>query len=249
MSGRTSGAEADYWLLFPAAGRGERMESKVPKQYLPLAGKNVIAHALAPFDGNPLIQCILVLLAPHDGYWSHEAPQMSKPVQLVEGGPRRVDSVLNGLRALDKVAQPGDWVLIHDAARPCLTGGDLEKLLLSVHADPVGGMLAAPVRESLQRSGEPDRDGVKRVETGIDGRHVWRALSPQMFRYSLLRDAVEASAASGEDPVDEVSAVERAGHHPHIVEGRSDNIRVIFPEDLALAETILRTREARRRNA
>lgn len=245
MTEYASGAEADYWLLVPAAGRGERMGNTVPKQYLPLAEKNVIGHALAPFDRNPLIQCILLVIAPHDAHWSHEAPQMAKPVQLVQGGARRVDSVLNGLRALDKVARPSDWVLIHDAARPCLTGADLEKLLLAVHADPVGGLLATPVRESIKRAGERDEKGDIRVQTGLHAKRMWRALSPQMFRYSLLRDAVEAWIVSGEDLLDEASAVERAGHHPKIVEGRGDNIDVIFPDDLALAEAILRTRVAR----
>ena len=245
MTGYPSAADANYWLIVPAAGAGRRMGQRMPKQYLPLADGNVVSHALAPFDRNPLIQSIVVVLTPHDPYWTQHAPAIAKPLQLVDGGATRGESVLNGLNVLRRVAGENDWVLVHDAARPCLVDADLEKLLLSLHADDVGGLLAAPLQESLKTAADTDSDGVLRVQSSFGREGIWRAVTPQMYRFGLLRRAMANCVAAGVDVVDEAYAMEKAGHYPRIVEGRSDNIAVAFPADLTLAEAILREHQGK----
>jgi len=232
--------DANYWLVVPAAGTGRRMRQVTPKQYLPLAGKNVITHALAPFDRNSLIQSIIVVLRSHDAYWTQHAPAISKPLQLVDGGPTRGQSVLNGLNVLTRVAADNDWVLIHDAARPCLTDADLESLLLKLHADEVGGLLASPLEETLKHADDMGTGGMLRVKSSIASKDIWRALTPQMYRFGPLRRAVASCITAGVEVADEACAMEKAGHDPALVKGRSDNIKVTTPADLTLAEAILR---------
>ena len=240
MSRPPSAGDANYWLVVPAAGTGRRMRQATPKQYLPLAGKNVIAHALAPFDRNPLIQSIIVVLRSHDAYWTQHAPAISKPLQLVDGGSTRGQSVLNGLNVLTRVAAENDWVLIHDAARPCVSDADLESLLLNLHADDVGGLLAAPLEEALKDASELDSGGLLRVKSSVASKDLWRSLTPQMFRFGPLRRAMAGCISAREEVADEAYAMEKAGHIPALIKGRSDNIKVTTPADLTLAEAILR---------
>lgn len=244
MTAHPSASDANYWLVVPAAGSGRRMGQGMPKQYLPLAGKNVISHAVAPFDRNPLIQSIVLVLVSHDPYWTQHAPAICKPLQLVDGGATRGESVLNGLNVLTRVAAENDWVLVHDAARPCLVDADLERLLLSLHADDVGGVLAAPLEETLKRAADSDDDGMLRVKNSFGREGIWRALTPQMFRFGLLRRAMANCIAAGVNVTDEAYAMEKAGHCPALVEGRSDNIKVTVPADLTLAEAILREHQS-----
>lgn len=210
------------------------MQGDVPKQYLPLAGKSVIEHSLAPFLAEQRVDGLVVALRPDDEVWPRVAPHTEKPLLTAPGGAERSDSVLAALEALGERVGEDEWVLVHDAARPCLRIGDLAKLIGTLEDDPVGGLLAVPAHDTLKRVGPGGR-----VEATIDRGQVWLAQTPQMFRLGLLRSALREAAASGTRITDEASALERAGFHPRVVEGHSDNLKVTRPADLHLAELLL----------
>jgi len=221
------------WAVIPAAGAGARFGGDTPKQYLPLAGRTVIEWALRPFLDRDDVAGIAVVVSPGDDRWESLRPRTARIIDAC-GGAERADSVLNGLEALGGRAGPADWVLVHDAARPCLSDEDLEALLDAVGDDSPGGLLAVPVQDTLKRA-----DEVGRVSGTLDRRDVWRALTPQMFRYGDLRNALRTAQAAGSPVTDESSAMERSGLHPQLVLGRADNIKITRPEDLALATFIL----------
>jgi 2-C-methyl-D-erythritol 4-phosphate cytidylyltransferase len=221
------------WVVIPGAGSGVRFGGGTPKQYLPLAGRTVIEWALRPFLARDDIAGIVVVVAPGDDRWDGLRPR-SERVVTVRGGAQRAHSVLNGLEALEERAGPADWVLVHDAARPCLADEDLDTLLKTVDVDGPGGLLAVPVQDTLKRADEDDQV----VET-LDRHGVWRALTPQVFPYRALIDALRSALAAGVRVTDESSAIERSGAGPKLVLGRADNIKITVPEDLALAEFIL----------
>lgn len=210
-----------------------RMQADRPKQYLPLAGRTVIEHTLACFAYLPDLVEIVVAISDGDPWWPGLAIG-GLPIRQVRGGAERCHSVLNGLQALAGEAAADDWILVHDAARPCLRQSDLQKLLQSVREDPVGGLLAVPVRDTMKRA---DHQG--RIEETVDRSCLWHALTPQMFRFGLLQQALERALAGGLLVTDEASAVEHAGLHPLLVEGHADNIKITRPEDLPLAEFFL----------
>jgi 2-C-methyl-D-erythritol 4-phosphate cytidylyltransferase len=222
------------WAVIPAAGTGTRMRNQTPKQYLHLGDRIVIEHTLARFICHPEIQGIVVAIDVQDRMWPSLVIESPKPLVTVPGGPERAHSVLNALRHLDSTAQTRDWVLVHDAARPCLTDHDLNQLLMVLENDPVGGILATPVRDTLKHG-----DADNRVDATVDRMALWHALPPQMFRLGVLRDALEDAISGSEIINDEAVAVERAGLRPRLIKGRSDNIKITYPEDLALAELIL----------
>lgn len=217
------------------------MGSAIPKQYLPLAGRSVIAHTLDIFLRHPCIAGLVVVIGAEDEWWPAVAMDLApdKPLWVVEGGAERCHSVLNGLEILRGHAHPKDWVLVHDAARPCLTGEDLDRLLDELAGDPVGGLLAAPVRDTLKQA-----DGAGRVATTVDRSRLWHALTPQMFRLDLLHESLRAALAHGLLVTDEAAALEVAGFCPRLIEGRMDNLKITRPEDLALAEFYLTLRVA-----
>jgi 2-C-methyl-D-erythritol 4-phosphate cytidylyltransferase len=228
-----------YWAMVPAAGAGKRMDSAVPKQYLSLAGRPVIAHTLASLLDHPRIDGVAIAIGAGDEWWPTVAAELNaaKPLRVVTGGAERCHSVLNGLEALSAPAQPEDWVLVHDAARPCLTGGDLDRLIDTLADDPVGGLLAVPVRDTLKQA-----DDAGRVAATVDRSRLWHALTPQMFRLGMLHEALRAALARGLLVTDEAAAMEAAGFAPRLVEGRADNLKITRPEDLALAEFYLTRR-------
>ncbi len=228
-----------YWAMVPAAGAGKRMGSAVPKQYLSLAGRPVIAHTLASLLDHPRIDGVAVAIGAGDEWWPTVAAELNaaKPLRVVTGGAERCHSVLNGLEALSEPAQPEDWVLVHDAARPCLTAGDLDRLIDTLADDPVGGLLAIPVRDTLKQA-----DDAGRVAATVDRSRLWHALTPQMFRLGMLHEALRAALARGLLVTDEAAAMEAAGFAPRLVEGRADNLKITRPEDLALAEFYLTRR-------
>ncbi len=227
-----------YWAVVPAAGSGTRMDSQVPKQYMTLAGKTVIQHALGRLAMHPSIDGILVALAPNDVRWQSLELNFLKPVLLAKGGTERCHSVLNALKELQKHAQPDDWVLVHDGARPCLRLSDIDKLISELRSYPHGGLLGVPVRDTMKRADE--NSGV--FET-VDRKGLWHALTPQMFRLGELSDALINAVDRGWLVTDEASAMELAGFKPHLVEGAADNIKITRPEDLAVAEFYLRRQE------
>ncbi|MCC6133760.1 MAG: 2-C-methyl-D-erythritol 4-phosphate cytidylyltransferase [Candidatus Contendobacter sp.] len=229
-----------YWAMLPAAGAGRRMASAIPKQYLPLAGRPVMVHALTALLEQPLVAGAIIAISAEDGWWPEVAATLTpvKPLRIVAGGAERCHSVLNGLEALQEWAAPEDWVLVHDAARPCLQRDDLDRLLTQLKDDPVGGLLAVPVRDTLKQA-----DAAGRVATTVDRSQLWHALTPQMFRLGLLHQALSAALAGGLLVTDEAAAMEAAGFSPRLIEGRADNLKITRPEDLALAEFYLLRRQ------
>jgi 2-C-methyl-D-erythritol 4-phosphate cytidylyltransferase len=221
-------ALAHFWALIPAAGVGSRMGADRPKQYLELAGKTILEHSLACFLDHPQLHGVVVSLALDDPYWPSLACAQDPRIARAEGGRERADSVLNGLQRLSELgAQDGDWVLVHDAARPNLARSDLDLLLAQLADDAVGGLLAVPVRDTLKRAGA---DG--RVLQTVDRSLIWQAYTPQMFHFGLLQRALAQALAAGVAITDEASAVEWLGQAPRLIEGRADNLKITRPEDL-----------------
>ena len=228
---------ARAWAVVPAAGSGRRMGASTAKQYLPLRGRPLLAHSLAPLLRCPRIEALILVIAAGDTRWQ-EAVAPGPRIFTAPGGAERCHSVLSGLKALAERAAADDWVLVHDAARPCLSAADLDALFAEIGDDPVGGLLALPLADTLKQA-----DDEHRVAATVSREGLWRALTPQMFRYGLLCDALEAAVAAGEPVTDEAAAMERAGYRPALVAGSGANLKVTTPEDLALAEAVLRARE------
>jgi len=217
------------WAVVPAAGVGKRMQADRPKQYLPLAGKTVLEHTLGRLLASAAFQAVVVAISIEDPYWPTLEISRHKHVITAPGGKERADSVLSALKVLEGRANDADWVLVHDAARPCLTVGDIEHLINTLQDDAIGGILALASHDTLKQVAED------RIAATIDRKHIWRALTPQMFRYGMLRAALQQ--AEGNPAItDEASALEIQGFQPRIVEGRPDNIKITRPEDLALAQ-------------
>ena len=231
------------WALIPAGGRGQRFGGAVAKQYLQLRGRPVLAHALQPFLTEPRIRGVQLVLPGADlatGAWRELlGPQSRSFLPPVVGGAQRQDSVRLGLRALlEQGALPQDWVLVHDAARPCLQRGDLHVLLDTLPRAPQGALLALPVADTLKRA-----EGEHAVAT-VERRHLWRALTPQAFPLGALLEALDDAEQQGAPVTDEASAMERRGWRPLLVQGHADNLKITYPEDLPLAEAILAARES-----
>lgn len=222
------------WVVIPAAGVGARMQADRPKQYLPLVGRSVIEHTLACFSGHPAVAGIVVAISDGDPYWS----ALAATAHTAPGGKERADSVLNALdylvTALNVAADT--WVLVHDAARPCLSRGDLDKLMAVRDAQgESGALLAMPVRDTMKRA-QTDSARISHTE---DRNGLWHALTPQMARLGVLREALTDALRKGVSVTDEASALEFAGLHPLLVEGDARNIKITHPADLALAEFFL----------
>ncbi len=226
------------WAVIAAGGVGARMAIGQPKQYLPLGGKTVIEHTLARIGEHAAIRGVVVAIARDDPYWPKLQLDLDTPVWTTEGGAERCHSVLAGLRYLAAKASPGDWVLVHDAARPCLRPGDITKLIQELAAHPVGGLLAAPVRDTMKRA----RDDGQVIET-MDRTGLWHALTPQMFRLAALTRALEMAITQGVLVTDEAQAMELSGFSPRLVEGHVDNIKITRPQDLGIAELYLKRQE------
>lgn len=224
----------NLWAVLPAAGVGRRMGSATPKQYLDLAGRTVIDHALDLFIADARIQGVVVALGPADGYWASTAYADHPKVMRVDGGAERCHSVLNALEHLASRAGAADWVLVHDAARPCLRRADLDLLIDTLHEDPIGGLLGIPVRDTMKRAGGQDRVG----ET-VDRSALWHAFTPQMFRLGQLRAALSDALTAQDLVTDDASAMERVGRAPRLVEGHADNIKITRADDLPLARFYL----------
>ncbi len=221
-------SKPSFWAAIPAAGVGSRMQADRPKQYLLLGSKTILEHTFDCFLGHPGLKGLVVSLAGADPWWPTLACSHDSRIWRAPGGRERADSVLGALQVLaQRGAKPDDWVLVHDAARPNLQRSDLDQLLAALADDPVGGLLAVPARDTLKRSGP---DG--RVEATVDRSVIWLAYTPQMFRFGLLRTALETALAAGVAITDEASALEWAGQAPRLVEGRADNLKVTRPEDL-----------------
>ncbi|WP_300439036.1 2-C-methyl-D-erythritol 4-phosphate cytidylyltransferase [Zoogloea sp.] len=224
------------YAIVPAAGSGSRMRSEQPKQYLPLLGQPLIRHTLAALCASPVIDRVYVVLSVGDQEWDRHdwSPFGERLVPLFCGGASRADSVLNGLRAIADEASESDWVLVHDAARPCLAPWHIETLVRELSSDEVGGILAVPVADTLKRE-----DSTHRIADTVPREGLWQAQTPQMFRYVMLKRALE----SARNVNDEASAIEAMGLRPRLVRGDPTNLKVTYPLDLHLAEWILQHRE------
>lgn len=225
------------WVVLPAAGSGSRMGNTVPKQYLNINGIAIIDHTISVFLANPEIQNIMVCVPEDDQRFGQTESSKNSRVRTTIGSDSRAKSVLNGLKAL--TAAEHDWVLVHDAARPCLSSEALESLIQTLADDEVGGILAIPARDTLKQASEG-----RRIASTIDRSIIWQAQTPQMFRYGLLKTALSDAIDQGVDITDEASALEWNGYTPALVEGDSRNLKVTSPEDLELAEFLLRPKQA-----
>ena len=222
---------AAVWAVVPAAGRGTRFGGPVPKQYLDAGGQPVIAHALAALLGNPAVAGVMVAIGEDDADWPGWTELGGKPVLTCTGGATRAASVLAALNALPESVRADDFVLVHDAARPNLRQSDLSRLLEVGRADPVGGILAAPVRDTLKQAGD---DGG--IDATVPRARLWRAYTPQMFRRHQLVRALAEAAAAGVEVTDEAMAIERLGLRPLLVECAEDNFKITTPADLSRFE-------------
>lgn len=214
------------------------MASQTRKQYLPIDDATVIEHALAPFLDHPCVAGVVVVLAAQDTQFVRLPCAQHAAVSTAIGGAERAQSVLSGLEALATRADANDWVLVHDAARPCLGRADLDRLIVALIEDDVGGLLAEPVGDTLKRA---DPIGERSAET-LERSGIWRAQTPQMFRLQVLRDALRMAIGNGVMVTDEASAIEALGLKPRFVAGSSQNIKVTHAEDLELARAILARR-------
>lgn len=222
------------WAIVPAAGIGLRMGSDTPKQYLPLNGTPVLAIALQKLASISEIEKIVVALHPQDRWFSKLQPSLDERVVTVIGGDQRHLSVLNALLSISTAAQEQDWVLVHDAVRPCVSTADIRKLLTELNHHAIGGLLGAPAENTLKQV--DDQAVVRRT---LDRSGVWNAFTPQMFRYGLLLAAIESAVKKNAMVTDEASAVELMGQRPQMIEGARTNIKITHAADLALASQIL----------
>lgn len=225
---------AFFHVIIPTAGTGNRMQNVLPKQYMPLAGKPIISHTIQVFFNHPRIASIHVALNADDIFWRDLPLDPASKLKLhYTGGDSRTATVLNTLLAID--AAEDDWILVHDAARPGLTLALLDNLLNTLENDPVGGLLALPVADTLKKS-----DADNKVESTVARAGLWQAQTPQMFKYGVLKHALQASidAASGVIVTDEAEAIEALGLKPKLVLGDLRNLKITYPQDLVLLEAL-----------
>jgi len=226
-----SGPGPRYWAVVPAAGRGARMGGETPKQYLKLGQRSVLEHTLDALFACGFIEGVVLALAGNDEYWPDISSRYGdRNLDCVTGGQQRCHSVLNALQHLATRADSRDWVLVHDAARPCVRREDIERLIKNVGVDPDGGLLGLPLADTIKRV-----DAGNQVTATVERQGLWRALTPQLFSLVLLQAALEQAIADDCLVTDEAAAMERAGYRPQVVRGRADNIKITVPADLGLA--------------
>ncbi|HXY77021.1 MAG TPA: 2-C-methyl-D-erythritol 4-phosphate cytidylyltransferase [Steroidobacteraceae bacterium] len=233
-----------YWLVMPAAGAGRRFGAERPKQYAPLLGRTVIEWALAPFLADARCAQIVIALAAEDVSWQEVAGRLATAagrIRTVVGGAERSLSVRRALGALEGHAAAGDWVLVHDAARPCLAQSDLESLISDLGTHPLGGLLATPLADTLKQA-SPGAD--PEVAQTLERAGLYRALTPQMFRFGQLCAALDAAHAASRFPTDEAQALEWRGARPRLVTGLATNVKVTTAADLVIAAGVLQARHA-----
>lgn len=222
------------WAVVPAAGIGSRMQSELPKQYLKLGNKTVLEHTLERLACHADIEGIVVALAKADPWWAELDIRLPCKLLIAEGGKERSDSVLNALTLLADNTENDPWVLVHDAARPCLRHEDIDHMLQSLLSHQVGGILGIPVTDTVKRV-----DANNSIQETVCRKGLWRAATPQMFHLQTLKQALMTAIEQGLAVTDEASAIELAGWEPMMVQGHSDNIKITMPQDLALAQLYL----------
>ena len=231
--------KTNIWAILPAAGVGKRTGADIPKQYLSLNGRPLIEWTLNRLLEMDEIVRIVVVVSANDSYWRDLNISRHSRILQADGGSERCYSVLNGLRALQGQADADDWVLVHDAARPCVRTRDIQLLVDAAIAAGKGGILAMRVRDTMKKSNDNNE-----IESTVNRDSLWHALTPQLFRYGELNNELQQALDDGFEVTDEASAMEHAGQQPLLVEGASDNIKVTLPEDLALADFFLRKQDS-----
>lgn len=224
-----------YWAVIPAAGAGKRMQAGIPKQYLEIDGRTILEITLRQFCSCSLIEGVIVALSGDDKYFGQLEIASHEKIRQVIGGEERCHSVLNSLHFLSTIADENDWVLVHDAARPCIDGNDIENLIRALDEHPVGGLLALPVRDTMKRAEEDNL-----VTETVNREGLWHALTPQMFRLGQLTEAMQQNLDAGRLVTDESQAMELAGLSPMLVSGRQENIKITHMDDLRLAKIYLK---------
>ena len=234
---------ANYWAIVPAAGTGQRFGAELAKQFHSIGDKLVADHTLGRILSITKIKKILVPCDTSAEYWQQVSALKDQRVELIAGGAERVHSVLNALHALADSAASDDWVLVHDMARPCITSGDINKLIDQLEGHKVGGILATPISDTLKKIAPKKITSQNAIESTIEktlDRSDYRgAQTPQVFRYGLLVRALEAILKERQVPTDEASAIEYLGEQAMIIEGRRDNIKITHREDLIIAQAIM----------
>lgn len=223
------------WVIIPAAGIGARMEADRPKQYMLIHGKPMISYSVDVFLRLSIIEKVVVAINAEDRWWTSLSCSQHEKTMTVVGGHERVDSVLSALTFLEESAAPDDWVLVHDAARPCISEVAVQHLVAQLKDHPVGGLFGLPVVDTLKRLNDAGE-----VEATISRVGLWRAQTPQMFRFGILKQAIEKALYDGVLITDEASAIEYIGLQPKMLLGQSENIKVTLPEDLSLAALFIR---------
>ena len=232
------------WAIVPAAGIGKRMQSDMPKQYLPLNDRPVIEYTVNALLANENIKGLVIALQADDAYWPEINITSQKPLLRTTGGKERADSVLNAINELfnyENFNASSDWVMVHDAVRPCVRQQDIDKLVDEVGADSNGGLLALPVRDTMKRQ-RADVSSAS-VETTVERENLWHALTPQYFSAQSLKNALTQAQRDNLTITDESSAMELAGFSPKLVAGHEDNIKITRPDDLRLASLYLQSQE------
>ncbi|MSP99328.1 MAG: 2-C-methyl-D-erythritol 4-phosphate cytidylyltransferase [Methylotenera sp.] len=223
-----------FHVIIPAAGSGSRMGADAPKQYLSLNGKSLIQHVIKVFDQASKINSMHIILSEGDAYWRNAYLNLSHKAQVHYcGGDTRSTTVLNGLQAIESQVGADDWILVHDAARPGLSNLLLSQLLTTLENDAVGGLLALPLADTLKRA-----DDAQRVAATLPRADLWQAQTPQMFRYATLKKALTGFNGT---PTDEAEAIEALGLKPKLVAGELRNLKVTYPQDLAILSALLNT--------
>ena len=224
-----------FHVIIPAAGSGSRMGAEAPKQYLRLNGKSLIQHVIKVFDQATKISSIHIVLSEGDTHWRSTYLNLSNKAQVHHcGGETRSMSVLNGLHAIASQADEDDWILVHDAARPGLSNVLLSQLINSLENDAVGGLLALPLADTLKRA-----DSEQCVDATLPRTDLWQAQTPQMFRYGTLKTALTNFKGAA---TDEAEAIEAMGLKPKLVNGELRNLKVTYPQDLAVLSALLNSK-------
>lgn len=229
-----SGQSSGFWFVVPAAGIGQRMQADRPKQYLSLGYCCVLEQTLNTLLSVEGLSGIVVALHPDDSYWPTLAVSKNENIHTVVGGDQRSDSVLAALHYLKNTVATNDWILVHDAARPCVHRESINDMLSVLQSDPVGGILGVPSSDTLKRV-----DSVSTIQSTVDRSMIWQAQTPQMFRYNVLLQSLQSATNQQRVITDEASAVEAMGYTVNMVNGRQDNIKITHPNELHIAKAIL----------